>query len=84
MSPLVYPLARLLASGADFRFTGPHKDSSRQHRGHLGWRSEPIGVQVRCSWAARQKAEQVVAKLKEMKLADAVELLRAGIEETLY
>jgi putative transposase len=30
--------------------------------------------------AARQKAEQVTAKLKEMKLADAVELVRRGIE----
>src|ERR1700734_1402440 len=34
--------------------------------------------------AARQKAEQVVTKLKEMKLADAAELVRQGIEETLY
>src|SRR6202047_1798138 len=34
--------------------------------------------------AARQKAEQVVAKLKEMKLADAAALVVAGIEETLY
>jgi transposase-like protein len=34
--------------------------------------------------AARQKAEQVVAKLKEMKLADAAALLSAGIEQTLY
>jgi hypothetical protein len=34
--------------------------------------------------AARQKAEQVVAKLKEMKLTDAAALLSAGIEETLY
>ncbi len=33
--------------------------------------------------AARQKAEQVAAKLREMKLADAAELVRAGIEETL-
>ena len=33
--------------------------------------------------AARQKAEQVVAKLKEMKLADAAALLSAGIEQTL-
>jgi putative transposase len=32
--------------------------------------------------AARQKAEQIAAKLKEMKLADAAAL--AGIEETLY
>src|SRR5580698_312041 len=32
--------------------------------------------------AARQKAEQVVTKLKEMKLADAAELVRQGIEET--
>jgi hypothetical protein len=28
--------------------------------------------------AARQKAEQVVAKLKETKLADAAELVRGG------
>src|SRR6201981_2149627 len=34
--------------------------------------------------AARQKAEQVVAKLKEMKLADAAAIVVAGIEETLY
>src|SRR5208283_2642162 len=34
--------------------------------------------------AARQKAEQVAAKLKEMKLADAAALVAAGIEETLY
>jgi transposase-like protein len=34
--------------------------------------------------AAQQKAEQVTAKLKEMKLADAAELVRTGIEETLY
>ena len=34
--------------------------------------------------AARQKAEQVAVKLKEMKLADAAELVRTGIEETLY
>jgi putative transposase len=34
--------------------------------------------------AARQKAEQVAAKLKEMKLADAAEIVTAGIEETLY
>ncbi len=34
--------------------------------------------------AARQKAEQRVAKLKEMKLADAAALVIAGIEETLY
>jgi putative transposase len=34
--------------------------------------------------AARQKAEQVAAKLKEMKLVDAAEHVRAGIEETLY
>ena len=34
--------------------------------------------------AARQKAEQVVAKLKEMKFADAAGLVVAGIEETLY
>jgi hypothetical protein len=34
--------------------------------------------------AAQQKAEQVVAKLKEMGLADAAELLRQGIEETLF
>ena len=34
--------------------------------------------------AARQKAEQVAAKLKEMKLADAAALVLAGIEETLY
>src|SRR5271170_2406454 len=34
--------------------------------------------------AARQKAEQVTTKLKEMKLGNAAELVRAGIEETLY
>lgn len=34
--------------------------------------------------AARQKAEQVTAKLKEMKLADAAEHVRTGIEETLH
>src|SRR5437879_6931492 len=34
--------------------------------------------------AARQKADQVAAKLKEMKLADAAALVVAGIEETLY
>src|SRR5271154_3204789 len=34
--------------------------------------------------AARQKAEQVAAKLKEMKLADAAALVASGIEETLY
>lgn len=34
--------------------------------------------------AARQKAEQVAAKLKEMKLADAAALVPAGIEETPY
>jgi transposase-like protein len=34
--------------------------------------------------AARQKAEQVTAKLKEMKLADAAAIVAAGIEETLY
>jgi putative transposase len=34
--------------------------------------------------AARQKAEQVAAKLNEMKLADAAEQVRTGIEETLY
>jgi putative transposase len=34
--------------------------------------------------AARQKAEQVVAKLKQMKLANAAELVQAGIEETLF
>jgi transposase-like protein len=34
--------------------------------------------------AARQKAEQVAAKLKEMKLADAAAIVAAGIEETLY
>jgi hypothetical protein len=33
--------------------------------------------------AARQKAEQVAARLKEMKLADAAALVVAGIEETL-
>ena len=33
--------------------------------------------------AARQKAEQVAAKLKEMKLADAAALVLSGIEETL-
>ena len=34
--------------------------------------------------AARQKAELVAAKLKEMKLADAAALVLAGIDETLY
>ena len=34
--------------------------------------------------AARQKAEQVAAKLREMKLADAATIVTAGIEETLY
>ena len=34
--------------------------------------------------AACQKAEQVVVKLKEMKLADAAALVAAGIEETLF
>jgi putative transposase len=34
--------------------------------------------------AARQKAEQVAAKPKEMKLADATALVVAGLEETLY
>src|SRR5579859_6693157 len=34
--------------------------------------------------AALQKAEQVTAKLKEMKLANAADLVRAGIEETLF
>src|ERR1700722_14140019 len=34
--------------------------------------------------AARQKAEQVAVKLKEMKLANAADLVRAGIEETLF
>ena len=34
--------------------------------------------------AARQKAEQVAVKLKEIKLADAAELLRQRIEETLF
>lgn len=34
--------------------------------------------------AARQKAEQVAVKLKEMKLADAAAIVAAGIEETLY
>lgn len=33
--------------------------------------------------AARQKAEHVIAKLKEMKLANAAALVLAGIEETL-
>ncbi len=34
--------------------------------------------------AARQKAEQVAPKLKEMKLTDAAALVVAGNEETLY
>jgi len=34
--------------------------------------------------ATRQKAEQVITKLKEMKLANAADLVRAGIEETLF
>jgi len=34
--------------------------------------------------AAREKAEQVAVKLKEMKLADAAARVLAGIEETLY
>jgi putative transposase len=34
--------------------------------------------------AARQKAEQVSTKLKEMKPADAAALMLAGIEETLF
>jgi len=34
--------------------------------------------------AARQKADQVALKLKEMKLAEAAELLRGGIDETLF
>jgi transposase-like protein len=34
--------------------------------------------------AARQKAEPVAAKLKEMKLADVAARVLAGIEETLY
>jgi putative transposase len=34
--------------------------------------------------AARQKAEQVAVKLKEMKLANTAELVRNGIEETLF
>jgi len=34
--------------------------------------------------AARQKAEQVAVKLKEMKLADAAAIVATGIEETLY
>jgi putative transposase len=34
--------------------------------------------------AARQKAEQVAAKLKEMKLAEAAAIVLVGIEETLY
>jgi putative transposase len=34
--------------------------------------------------AARYKAEQVTTKLKEMKLANAADLVRAGIEETLF
>jgi len=34
--------------------------------------------------AARQKAEQVASKLREMKLADAAAIVVAGIEETLY
>ncbi len=34
--------------------------------------------------ASWQKAEQVAAKLKEMKLADAAALVLAGIEETPY
>jgi hypothetical protein len=33
---------------------------------------------------ARQKAEQVSAKLKEMKLADAAVLVTGGIEQTPY
>ena len=33
--------------------------------------------------AARQTAEQIAVKLKVMKLADAVELVRTGIKETL-
>jgi hypothetical protein len=34
--------------------------------------------------AARQTAEQIAVKLKVMKLADAAELVRTAIEETLY
>src|SRR5215469_16783994 len=34
--------------------------------------------------AARQKAEQVSQKLKEMRLADAAAMVASGIEETLY
>jgi transposase-like protein len=34
--------------------------------------------------AARQKAEQVAVKLKDMKLADAAALVVAGIEEKLF
>jgi len=34
--------------------------------------------------AARQTAEQIAVKLKVMKLADVAELVRTGIEETLY
>lgn len=34
--------------------------------------------------AARHKAEQVTTKLKEMKLTNAADLVRAGIEETLF
>jgi len=33
---------------------------------------------------ARQKADQVAVKLREMKLADTAALLVSGIEETLY
>lgn len=42
-----------------------------------------IHAQEDCA-AARQKAEQVVMKLQEMKLADAAEIVHAGIEETLF
>ncbi len=39
---------------------------------------------VQVAGTPRQKAEQVAAKLKEMKLADAAALVVAGIEETLF
>jgi len=42
-----------------------------------------IHAQEDCS-AARQKAEQVAAKLKEMKLPDAAALVLAGIDEMPY
>jgi transposase-like protein len=43
-----------------------------------------VAAMLKAIHAQEDRAEQVITKLKEMKLANAADLVRAGIEETLF